>query len=176
MVSRGAVVVASALVLLLVGCAPGAAPARTPTPTPAFASEAEAFAAAEEVYRAYNEAFNSIDLGDPGTFEAVFELATGDFQKADRTTLSELHAEGYSFIGSTTVVAFKALDTSPLLDIVTAVICVDVSMSDVTGADGRSVLPESRPDLNALRVRFIESSSGLLIDHADRVEESECAG
>ncbi|WP_194763281.1 hypothetical protein [Microbacterium sp. UFMG61] len=174
MVSRGAVVVVPALVLFLVGCAPGAATA--PTPTPAFASEAEAFAAAEEVYRAYNEAFSSIDLGDPGTFEAVFELATGDFQKADRTTLSELHAEGYSFVGSTTVVAFKPLDASPLLDTVTAVICVDVSMSDVTGADGRSVLPESRPDLNALRVRFIESSSGLLIDHADRVEESKCAG
>lgn len=162
------------LLSLLGGCAPEPSP--VPTPTPAFTSEAEAFAAAEEVYRAYLEAFNDIDLDDPATFEPVFSFATGDFQEADRTTLSELHAEGYSFSGTTELIFFEPLESSPRLDTLTAIVCVDVSKSDVTAADGLSVLPESRPDVNPLLVRFVSSGSTVLIEHADRHQESECNG
>ncbi|HOQ22628.1 MAG TPA: hypothetical protein PLN62_09415, partial [Microbacterium sp.] len=62
----GAALLALALVT---GCAPEPAP--TPTPT-GFASDDEAFAAAEATYRAYVDALNAVDLSDPATFEPVY--------------------------------------------------------------------------------------------------------
>lgn len=165
--------VAALSALLLGGCAP--APSPIATPPPAFTSEAEAFAAAEEVYRAYNEAFNAIDLSQPASFEPVFSLTTGDFQRADRKTLSELHAEGYALTGSTEMVFFAPFDVSSGFERLTAIVCVDVSKSDVTGSDGLSVLPDSRPDINPLRVTFVVVDGALLIDHADRDGELACA-
>jgi hypothetical protein len=52
---------------LTTACAPDPAP--TPSPT-GFASQEEAFAAAEATYRAYVDALNAVDLSDPATFEA----------------------------------------------------------------------------------------------------------
>ncbi|MET0860918.1 MAG: hypothetical protein ABW091_07810, partial [Microbacterium sp.] len=67
-----ALVLASAA---LSGCTPQPAP--TPTPT-GFATEDEAFAAAEETYRAYVDALNQVDLSDPETFEPVYAWTTGE--------------------------------------------------------------------------------------------------
>ena len=77
MISR---VVAASLALALAlglttGCQPE--PRRHPS-APAFANEEEAFAAAEETYRAYVDALNQVDLSDPETFEAVYAWTTGD--------------------------------------------------------------------------------------------------
>jgi ABC-type oligopeptide transport system substrate-binding subunit len=47
---------------LTTACAPDPAP--TPSPT-GFASQEEAFAAAEATYRAYVDALNAVDLADP---------------------------------------------------------------------------------------------------------------
>ncbi len=49
-----------------------------------FASEEEAFAAAEETYRAYVDALNQVDLSDPETFEAVYAWTTGDANADER--------------------------------------------------------------------------------------------
>ena len=60
---------------LLAGCVGDPGPVET---TPGFASEEEAFAAAEETYRAYVDALNQVDLSDPETFEPVFAWTTGE--------------------------------------------------------------------------------------------------
>src|SRR5688500_5990965 len=66
---RSVALAAPALVTgLLAGCAGDPEPAET---THGFASEEEAFAAAEETYRAYVDALNQVDLSDPETFEPV---------------------------------------------------------------------------------------------------------
>ncbi len=81
-----AVTVALAMVVpLATGCQPDPAPSPT---GPAFATEEEAFAAAEETYRAYVDALNQVDLSDPETFEAVYAWTTGDANASERKTLS----------------------------------------------------------------------------------------
>lgn len=157
---------------VLTGCTPEPAP--TPTPTAAFASEEEAFAAAEEVYRAYNEAFNAVDLQDPASFEALYALSSGDFEAADRETLSELHAENLTFTGEMTVTSFEGIDSPPPFEEVVAIVCVDVSASDVVNAAGESVTSATRPDMNPLRVTFVLNENELLIDHANREEQDAC--
>lgn len=159
--------------MLLAGCSP--APSPTPTPTAAFASEEEAFAAAEETYRAYTDAFNEVDLSKPESFEPVFELSSGDFNAADRRTLSKLHAESYSFTGQIKLVDFEGISSDPPFEQVVANVCVDVSGSDVVDESGSSVTDANRPDLNPLRVTFVASTGRLLIDRADRDVAVTCA-
>lgn len=157
----------------LAACGP--APAPTPTPTAAFASEESAFAAAEATYRAYTDALNAVDLSDPTTFETVFSLSSGDFLAADRKTLSELHAAGYAFTGRMKVAAFEGIRSEPPFDEVLAIVCIDVSASDVVDSSGESVTAPDRPDVNPLQVTFRYLDRGLLIDHADREPEAKCA-
>ena len=71
----GACAVAALVMSALVGCGTPTDPAE---PTPVFTSEEQAFAAAEETYRAYVDALNQVDLSDPATFEPVFALTTGE--------------------------------------------------------------------------------------------------
>lgn len=156
----------------LSACTP--TPEPTPTPTAAFASEEEAFAAAEEVYRAYNDALNAVDTSDPVTFEPVFALSSGDFEAADRKSFSELHAENYELRGETRMILFEGVKAEKGLSKVTALVCLDVSDSGVVDENGASVVPADRPDINALRVIFMVSDGELLIDRADRDEASSC--
>jgi hypothetical protein len=156
----------------LSACSP--APAPDPEPTTAFASEEEAFAAAEEVYRAYNDALNSVDLSNPETFEAPLAFSSGDFLAADRKSFSELHAEKYELRGATRVISFRGTDAQAPYEKVVALICVDVSDSDVVDSAGTSVISAERSDVNAVSVTFRLNASTLLIDHADRQEVSKC--
>ncbi|MDQ0641920.1 hypothetical protein [Microbacterium murale] len=157
----------------LSACTP--TPEPTPTPTAAFASEEEAFAAAEEVYRAYNDALNEVDVSDASTFEALYALTSGDFEAADRKTFSQLQAENYTLWGEARVALFQGKEATEPYKEITALVCVDVSNSGISDEKGRSVVPSDRPDINALRVTFVNAGGDLLIDHADREESSSCA-
>ena len=87
MISRVAAV--SLALALVLGMATGCQPEPEPSPTgPVFANEEEAFAAAEETYRAYVDALNQVDLSDPETFEAVYAWTTGDANASERKTLT----------------------------------------------------------------------------------------
>ena len=157
----------------LVGCSP--APEPTPTPTAAFASEEEAFAAAEETYRAYNAALNAVDPADPHTFEATYDFTSGALQRADRENLSAMHADGYSISGSSKVLKFVDGEAAPPFEVVTAIICLDVSEVVVTDAEGASVVNPNRPDVYAINVTFRSAHGQLLVDAASRTEDHTCA-
>lgn len=159
--------------VVLSGCSP--APVPTPTPTPVFASEEEAFAAAEKTYRAYTDELNQVDVGEPETIDALFSLTSGDFEAADRKTFSELYAAGYELTGETKVADFRAVSADIMKGAVVAEVCVDVSQSDVVDQDGVSVTPPNRPDLNSLTVTFASSDGRLSIERAARSESSSCA-
>lgn len=124
-------------------------PESTPTPT-GFASEAEAFAAAEATYRAYIDALNNVDLSDPATFEPVYELTAGDFNAASRESLSQLHAEGASFQGQRSYFNPEALTWSATD--ATLAVCLDVSTLDVVASDGTSMVADERPDIQSIAV------------------------
>src|SRR5690606_8297780 len=149
-------------------------PDAQPTKTALFASDEEAFAAAEETYRAYTDALNKVDTSDPRTFEPMFSFTSGEFLAADKKTFSELHAEHLTTIGEMKVVDFVGLSAEPPFDEVLATVCVDVSETDVVDKSGLSQVSESRSDMNALKVTFVSTSDGLLINHASRYEEARC--
>lgn len=114
-----------------------------PAPTPSgFASEAEAFAAAEETYRAYVDALNDVDLADPQTFEAVYEWTTGELNASDREGLSRYHAEGFSVSGDSRIEVVQGIRVIDEIEIVLAT-CLNVSEVTVVNADGD---PQTQPD------------------------------
>lgn len=161
-------------VMVLAGCTPSPAP--TPTPTAAFASEEDAFAAAEETYRAYTDALNSVVPADPSTFERTYAFSSGGVQKADRENFSTMHAEGYEIFGDAVVTKFSELDTKNSLKVVLAVICVDVSDVSVRDASGSSVVSPNRPDVYEVEATFRWDGTSLRVDEVQRVEGDTCVG
>lgn len=171
---RAAVLLVTVGVAQLLGCAPEPVP--TPTPTAAFASEEEAFAAAEEVYRAYNDALNRIDPARPTTFEPLFALTSGAFEAADRENFSIMHAEGHVISGDAKVLSFEGESTSAHFERVVVAVCLDVSAVEVTDARGASLVSSSRPNIYALSVELVSGDDNqLTIDTSHRVEDVQCS-
>ncbi|WP_292726967.1 DUF6318 family protein [Microbacterium sp. UBA837] len=166
---RAASIVIAAMLAVgaLAGCGP-TAPTPTPTPT-GFASEEEAFAAAEATYRAYVDALNQVDLSDPSTFDEVYRWTTGDANAAIRTSLSSMAAESWTVSGESTVtvVELSPTDDDNNQDKVSLAVCVDVSGVNVIDADGISQVESDRRDEEPLTVSLKYSASapyGALIE------------
>ena len=155
---------------LAAGCSPAAEP--TPTPTPAFASEEEAFAAAEETYREFTMHLNQVDTTDPETFEPLYELSSGEFEAADRKAYSKMHAERVVIDGDTRVLSFsgESVDGSSVI----AQVCLDVSEVTVVDSDGISQVDPGRPEIYPLRVTFLIEGENLLIDSASLDGDIAC--
>lgn len=156
----------------LIGCSPEPAP--TPSPTPAFASEEEAFAAAEETYRAFIKRVNEVDASDPSTFEPLYELSSGEFERADREAYSQMHADGYVIAGRTVILSFKGVESEPPYSTVLADACVDVSAVTVVDATGQSQVRSDRPDIYALSLTFERHGAELRIDSAELNSDLAC--
>lgn len=130
------------------GCA---TPTQDPTPNPTgFASEAEAFAAAEATYRAYIDASNAVDTGDPRTFTAVFDTTGGDLNASARESLSEMHANRTVVTGESTYFNAALVEWSP--PTASIAVCLDVSDVGVTDAEGRSLVSPDRPPIQSIAV------------------------
>lgn len=139
------------LALALTGCAPPAAP----DPEPAFATEAEAFAAAEKTYRAYVDALNEVDLSDPETFEAVYAWTTGDLYASDRTSFSNWHAQGVRKAGIASVISVQGVKATT--EQVEVQACYDVSGVEVLDSSGSSLVDPARPAVQALSLGLVHS-------------------
>ena len=155
---RSAGVLAGALLVLVL--ASGCTPTPVPTPTPTgFASEEEAFRAAEETYRAYVDALNQVDLADPATFEPVFAWTAGDLNASDRSGLSEYHANKVTVSGESVVVRIEPIAPMTTDETVVIATCLDVSAVDVRDANGLSVVDADRIPIQSLRVTLVEDRS-----------------
>jgi len=157
----------------LSACTP--TPEPTPTPTAAFASEEEAFAAAEEVYRDYIDASSSVDYADPDTFEALDAFTTGSYQADEREGLSTMYAEGNSRTGEIKVVWFRGVEIEDESTI-RARTCNDVSGTAVFDKDGASLVPDDRPSHYAIDLVFVVEQQEVLISTSQAVEDSTCGG
>ncbi|MCR2763471.1 hypothetical protein NQ152_08090 [Microbacterium sp. zg.B48] len=157
--------VASVILMLavLAGLATGCQPQPEPTPTASvFASEEEAFAAAEETYRAYVDALNQVDLSDPETFEAVYAWTTGELNATDRKNFSAWHADGYSKSGEARITETRAGAVHRLgsPDVTVRMeACYDVSAVDVVDKEGKSVVSPERPSLQRLALVFVTADT-----------------
>lgn len=161
-------------VALLAGCSPDPEP--TPTPTAAFASEEEAFAAAEATYRAYNDALNQVDFATPETFEPVYALLSGAAAVSTKEAFSEFHAEGIRVAGSTHYDSFMGVSADPRNGVVNATVCTDVSDVEVMSASGTSIVSADRPPRQSIGVRFDAEPStvGLTISVLESTEDDRC--
>ena len=142
-------------VVVLSGCAPGEEP--TPTPTAAFASDEEAFAAAEETYRAYVDALNQVDLSDPDTFEPVYALTIGEVNSALRKQFSQMHADEWRVEGESIIksISFGDRDAGEIeVDV-----CLDVSNVALWDSGGASQVQADRPDIQPYRVTIAATAS-----------------
>jgi len=167
---------AAVLVGVLVGCTP--TPAPSVEPTPAFSSEAEAFAAAEETYRAYVDALNQVDLSDPATFEEVYAWTTGEANAGARRSFTEMAAEGWSVSGDSRFDHFSPIeyDEEKILSVVTADVCLDVTLVDVLDSNGVSQVPAERVDRQPATLTFArqDTLTGLVIASSEATDAATC--
>ncbi len=142
--SATAIVGASLTIVMgVTGCTPPSEPAPTPAATVSgFASEEEAFRAAEATYRAYVDALNRVDLADPRTFEPVYAWLESDALAASRKSFARMHAEGLSVAGQSKV-PFIEPRAAGLREVVIDV-CLDVSNVTLVDSEGRSVVSKTR--------------------------------
>lgn len=162
-------------ITVLAGCS--ATPTPTPTTTPAFASEEEAFAAAEETYQAYNDALNAVDLSDPSSFEPVFALLSGTAEATTRKAFSEFHAAKMSTVGATRYDSFAGESANLESGSVTATVCVDVAEVEVFNELGESAVSSDRPDRQPMLITFERSTRALELRLSAQsvAEEVSCA-
>lgn len=171
-------IAAAVLALLgLTACSPAPQPTPSPTPTPLFASEDEAFAAAEATYREYNDALNQVDFATPKTFDAVFALLSGDAEKSTRKSFSEFHAERLQSVGAIMFDSFTLVSADPQHGEVRANVCVDVSGVDVLDESGTSITSADRPARQPMRVMFVPrpGERTLTISAMGSTDELSCA-
>lgn len=165
-------VVIAAGASVLSGCA--APPDPEPTPSPMFSSEEEAFAAAEEVYRAYWGAHVFVDYSDPTTFEYLLKQLSGDLQATERKSLSRAHAEGYTRHGEPTVVSFTGVKVDADTGTMWAHACIDLRGVAVYDRDGMSLVADDRADTLALEVEFSMINNPLTVKGSNAIEDPLC--
>ncbi|MEV4667703.1 hypothetical protein [Microbacterium sp. LWO12-1.2] len=157
----------------ILGCSP--TPEPEPTPTPAFASEEEAFAAAEETYRAYNDALNAERAGTSPSIPSHDFLA-GEVLRAEVANETKLREDGIRIEGSTTVSAIQGLDAdlvSPVGEVLSRV-CLDITDARAIDTTGVDVTAEGRSDIYAVDVRFAGGPQSLLITDFEITADFEC--
>ncbi|MFG6445965.1 hypothetical protein ACFXQA_11915 [Microbacterium sp. P07] len=145
-------VAAAVLVAVAVSVSGCAAPPEPAEPTPTFATEEEAFAAAEQTYRAYVDALNQVDLSDPETFEPVFALTTGDLHSSDRKGLTAYHADEVSLSGVSKLSLLERKTADLEAGVVTFAVCLDVSTIALTSSDGQALVDPDRVAVQSLLV------------------------
>lgn len=162
--------VAAALVLAATLAVTACQPEPEPTPTgPAFASEDEAFAAAEQTYRAYVDALNArredpTSTPDPQTF------LVGDALEVDVETQQQLDQAGLRVVGNTEIAAL--VGTVVEGDQVEIEVCLDSSGTRVENVNGADVTPPDR-ELRSLALVGLTMSSGDPLISSSTTKEAE---
>jgi hypothetical protein len=155
-------VIAAALVAAavgLAGCTPGPAPKLTPTPL--FTSEADAFKAAEQVYRDYVDAANAQQNGDQSA-EPQRYLA-GAALNEDIKSTRDFEKSGLKITGTSNIRYFRAQSYDAKSGGVESLACLDVSQSRVVNSAGADVTPTNRSPLVGLAIGMSPDKKGLKI-------------
>ncbi|OJU39611.1 MAG: hypothetical protein BGN97_05925 [Microbacterium sp. 69-10] len=160
---------------MLSACTPVPEPDPKPTKTALFTSDEEAFKAAEETYRAYNDAGNARRNGaespDPQDFLADSALA------ADIRGRQDLEAAGLKTIGTAKVSNFVPIVGSIELhgERLAAVVCLDASGITTINAANEDVTPIDRPTVLAQKVEMRWIDTGYVITAELDEDDAQCA-
>jgi|GEM_PF-1988008 len=141
---------AAALLLALAGCVPSTHPSASPraSATPVFASDADALAAAEKAYAAYELAVDtSLQTSSVDGLDAV---ATGDALEAAKTSVRSFQKDGRTQKGESVIRKVTPADLTALTvpDVANrpaqVYACLDVSKVEVFDASGAQVSAPGR--------------------------------
>lgn len=152
------------------GCAPEPRPPRTA----AFASDEEAFAAAEKVYRAYDKAGNARIAGKSSPDPQDYLI--GEALEADIDGVRDFDEQGLRLSGEGAVASFIGLeaDLNAESATVTALACLQVTGIRLLDATGADVTPAERPDVVAQSVEFSAIDGGLRISAESAADADRC--
>lgn len=167
-----AAAIAGVLLIAATGCSPGPSP--DPTPTSAFADQADAFAAAEQVYREYNDALNARRQGDATADPQQY--LTGTALEGDIDAVNSLVEWGLEATGGGGVTSFQGIESrsdGPVATVI-GLVCVDVSQVRVVNVSGDDVTPSDRGDVVAQQVTFTGAPDRLFISDEASAEETSC--
>jgi len=157
---------------LFAGCSPQPQPTFTPTPAPAataFASDEEAFAAAEATYRAYVDAGNAERRGDRDAEPAKY--LSGALLRAERESAAKLDELGIRLSGDIRLHSFEVHSSSTSR--LNAIVCIDVSRTRVIDENGSDITPQSRADILGLEVLIVWEGTHMTVDESSP-NESTC--
>lgn len=161
--------------LALAGVALSAcSPTPEPTPTAAFASEEEAFAAAEETYRAYTDALNAQRADGDSTDPAAYltGLALEDHLESER----DLAERKLRVTGETRVQSFTgteaSIESEPAK--VAGIVCLNIADTRVLNAKGEDVTPSDRSLIAGLAVELTSDKGGFSISSSSLAEDAPC--
>lgn len=162
---------------MLAACTPASEPEPEPTETALFASDEEAFRAAEETYEAYTAALNEVDTSNPDTFEPAFQWTAGAASTALRESLTELHAEEVALVGDTVIATSTPVSADLAEGVVSIHVCADVSDTDVLDAAGKSLVPDGRAPIQSMLVelRSGKTKTGLVVTSTTGDDKHTCS-
>jgi len=162
----------AAAAVMLSGClAP--APEPTPTSTAVFASEDDAFAAAEETYRAYVDAANqrredATSDPDPQSF------LVGDALQTDIDSRREFDDLGVRIVGPSEISAIALQSADLNTGDVAIRACYDSTAARVVNEVGDDVTKPDRDPTVLVQVSLTPVGSQLLIANISAVEGGSC--
>jgi len=162
----------AAAAVMLSGClAP--APEPTPTSTAVFASEDEAFAAAEETYRAYIDAENARSA-DPTSDPEPQSFLVGEALEADIDARREFQKRGMSIVGTSAVVSVTGTAADLTVGDVTVTTCLDSSLSRVLNDAGEDITPTDRDSTVAATVKLVPLDGEMRIASIAGIASASC--
>jgi len=162
----------AAAAVMLCGClAP--APEPTPTPTAVFASEDEAFAAAEETYRAYIDAENA-RWADPNSEPAPESFLISEALEEQIDVNRQFSEVGLRVVGENHVERIDRVRADPASGETVLEICIDATASRVVDETDQDVTPADRSPRVLVRAQFVHVSDELLIERSVTAREDGC--
>ncbi|GAA3023978.1 hypothetical protein [Microbacterium dextranolyticum] len=156
---RGLQTGAGLLLALTVVTACTPAPAPTPTPT-GFASDEEAFAAAESTYRAYVNADNA-SRKDPTSTPRPTDFLTGEALNAEMASERKFSDAGVKLTGDVLIASIRQLEASSTKAKIEA--CLDVTGTRVMNSEGVDVTPTDRSAQMTATIIVVWSNEGAYI-------------
>lgn len=154
--------VAAVALALTTACTPDPDPTQSPTPT-GFASEEEAFAAAEETYRAYVDAVNARRANDDSEVDPKAFL-TGSALDADIRSDERFASRGIRIEGTTLV---QSVDQRSVTEVgIELTVCLDATETRVVDEHDKDVTPADRPTVLPVDVVVTGEPGDLLISES----------
>lgn len=158
--------------IALSGCL-GTTPEPTPTPTAAFASEEEAFAAAEKTYRAYVEADNA-RRENPQSEPDPESFLIGEALERDIDSRLELDQLGVRLDGRSVVGAVVPMAADSASGNVNIHACYDSTETRVLNEAGDDVTMPDRDPTVMVEVSLTYVGGALLIEQMTPVAGDPC--